>query len=325
MYASAIAEQFASQSTGVFQAALKNQVLFDSVRELAFRGAPLAERTLRDLRMAVFEGQRLFDSVTQETFANLNSRIGMMDTAWLLPELPSASLTGFARLSLLRDSVHTAEPYDETLGEVVADELGTGIEADVDDEPLARDMSAIQAGLPPELIAFQPSNYHQVIQIAGFSIIRAPTPQAVESTEADATFDLEYGMLITQVEQRLRTCVETRLLGIAGPKWIKQQVPPEMRERWEQRQDEERKAGRPVFSLVQYSDFMDLLDVIARSDNWRDVFEPVFRHADDFRESMRRLHPIRQAVAHSRPIGRADVLTLCSEAVRILRALDAAL
>ena len=324
MYASAIAEQFASQSTGVFQAALKDQVLFDSVRELAFRDAQVADRSLRELRMAVIEKQLLFDSVTQDTFVTLSSRMRMLDPVWLLQDAMRASLTGFTRLSVLRDAVHTAEPYDQALGELVADELGTGIEAEVDDDPIARDMSAIKAGLTPELIAFQPSNYHQVIEAAGFSIIPAAVPQAVESTEADATFDPENGMVIMQVEQRLRTCVETRLLGIAGPKWIKQRVPPEMRERWEQRQDEERKAGRPVFSLVQYSDFMDLVDVIARSDNWRDVFKPVFRHADDFRESMRRLHPIRQAVAHSRPIGRADVLTLCTEAVRILRALGAA-
>ncbi len=300
----AIVERITSQNAGVIDAALKSQAFSDLIAKLGTAA--------------------LFESAAKDMLDAVNSRIRMLDTAWLLPEIPSASLIGFTRLSLFRDTVYAAEPYDQALCELVAEELGTGIEAEGDDDPIARDMSAIQAGLTPELIAFQPSTYHQVIDVAGFSVIRAPVPQAVESPEADTTFDPEHGMLMTQVEQRLRTCVETGLRDVSGPQWIKQRVPKSIRERWEQRRHEERRAERPVFSLIQYSDFMDLCDVINRSDNWRDVFEPIFRHANDFRESMRRLHPIRKAIGHSRPIGRADILTLRSESVRILRALGVA-
>ena len=65
---------------------------------------------------------------------------------------------------------------------------------------------------------------------------------------------------------------------------------------------------------------MDLETVVGRKDNWP-LFEPVLRNREDFCVSLRRLHPVRKAIAHSRPLCRADVLTLVSEATRIFGAL----
>ena len=66
---------------------------------------------------------------------------------------------------------------------------------------------------------------------------------------------------------------------------------------------------------------MDLADVIGRKDNWRETFEPIFRNRDDLMVSFHRLHPVRKAIAHSRPLGRGYVLILVSEATRIFNAL----
>ena len=106
-----------------------------------------------------------------------------------------------------------------------------------------------------------------------------------------------------------------------GEKWIKRRVPEHVRHRWLGRQEEDRQLGRSVYSAIQYADFMDLADVIGRADNWRDTFAPIFRNQDDLRASLCRLHPVRRAIAHSRPLGRADVLFLFSEATRIFNAL----
>ena len=79
--------------------------------------------------------------------------------------------------------------------------------------------------------------------------------------------------------------------------------------------------GRPVYAAIQYADFMDLADVIARRDNWREVFRQVFPDSADITTAFRRLHPIRKAIAHGRPLSRVDTLTLISETVRIFHAL----
>ena len=94
-----------------------------------------------------------------------------------------------------------------------------------------------------------------------------------------------------------------------------------MRERWEDRQKEDRDAGRTVYDAIQYADFMDLAEVVGQSNNWREAFQPIFHNREDFIVSLRRLHPVRKAIAHSRPVGRVDVLTLVSEATRIFSAL----
>lgn len=94
-----------------------------------------------------------------------------------------------------------------------------------------------------------------------------------------------------------------------------------MRQRWEERQEEDRITGRPVYAAIQYADFMDLANIVGQSDNWKEAFQPIFRNREDFIVSLRRLHPLRKAIAHSRPLDRADVLTLINEATRIFSAL----
>ena len=185
------------------------------------------------------------------------------------------------------------------------------------------DEAALRAGLNPELIAFPRTTYPGVLYSAGFSLSFAsvPVPQAIEELDAGATFNPCHWQILNELEQRLRQVVERRLKNLSGPNWARQRVPQAVRERWLDRQNEDRDDGRPVYADIQYADFMDLLDVITRRDNWREVFQSIFGDRSDISVSLRRLHPVRKAVAHSRPLGRADVLTLVSEATRIFRAL----
>jgi hypothetical protein len=253
--------------------------------------------------------------------ANLVTRMMAVETAWALPDHLGQSMLGFARLSRLSEAVHTSEPFSEPVGDLVSGELGVG--ADADGAPIARDAAAVDAGLNPDLIAFPPAAYDRVLFAAGFEFrfAGAPVPQAVEAADHGAVFDPMHGLVLTEVEQRLRQLVEKRLQNLNGQKWISQRVSEAVRKRWMERQAEERAAGRPIYALVQYADFIDLADVIVQTNNWREAFESIFRNRDDFTVSLRRLHPVRKAVAHGRPLGRADFLTLVSEATRILGAL----
>ena len=62
--------------------------------------------------------------------ASLTARIAELRKPWALLDHSDQSMMGFARLSRLSDAVHTAAPYSESVGELVANELGGGVEAD---------------------------------------------------------------------------------------------------------------------------------------------------------------------------------------------------
>ena len=118
--------------------------------------------------------------------ASLTARMATLQTPWALQDRLGQSMIGFAHLSRLSDAVHTEEPYSEPVGELVADELGDGIEAEQDDSPTSRDTAAIEAGLNPDLIAFPPSAHSEVVIAAGFNVrfTPSPIPQAIESAES---------------------------------------------------------------------------------------------------------------------------------------------
>ena len=258
--------------------------------------------------------------------ASLTARMAALGNPWALQDRLDQSMRGFARLSRLSDAVHTSRPYSEPVGELVANELGVGVEADLyDDTPIERDENAVKAGFNPELIAFPTAAYSEVVLAAGFKFrfTPAPVPQAVESPDPGAVFDPMHGAALTTVEQRLRHIVEERLSGLVGPNWFKRRVSEAVRNRCLDRQEQERQAcpRRPVFDPIQYADFMDLADIIGRSDNWREGFKSIFQNREDFLVSLKRLHPIRKAIAHSRPLGKSDVLILVNETARIFSAL----
>ena len=257
---------------------------------------------------------------------SLTARMAALGNPWALQDRLDQSMRGFARLSRLSDAVHTSRPYSEPVGELVANELGVGVEADLyDDTPIERDENAVKAGFNPELIAFPTAVYSEVVLAAGFKFhfTPAPVPQAVESPDPGAVFDPMHGAVLIGIEQRLRHIVTERLSGLDGRNWFKHRVSEAVRNRCLDRQEQERQAcpRRPVFDPIQYADFMDLADIIGRSDNWREGFKSIFQNREDFLVSLKRLHPIRKAIAHSRPLGKSDVLILLNETARIFSAL----
>ena len=201
--------------------------------------------------------------------------------------------------------------------------FGAAKEAPLSDNAEERDEAPPRVGLDPELTAVSCATHDKVFFGAGFtlSFSSVSIPQAIELPDPGAAFDPRCWQIVNELEQRLRQEVEQTMEEFAGRNWIKQRIQPSVRERWMERQHEDRANGRPVYAAIQYADFMDLADVITRRDNWRQAFQAIFPDSNDIAVSLRRLHPIRKALAHSRPLGRADVLTLINEATRIFRAL----
>ena len=264
----------------------------------------------------------VFDSISSWE-SSLVARMETLTSRWWLQDHLSNSLIGFAQMARLSDAVHTREPYAAPVVELVGEELGSAYEIGAEDSPSKRDEAAVRAGLNPDLIAFPLDAYDGVVEAAGFNFCIAPIalPQIEGSVDHSADFNPTPRQVFTALEQHLRHVVEKTLTNEVGPKWIEQRIPKSMRRRWEERGEQDRALGRPVYSAIQYADFMDLRDVICRRDNWRDGFQTIFRNQNDLSMSFYRLHPVRRAIGHNRPLGRADVLTLFAEATRIFSAL----
>ena len=90
---------------------------------------------------------------------------------------------------------------------------------------------------------------------------------------------------------------------------------------WVARRSDAIARGESPLGLIQYSNFMELKDIVIQRQHWREVFGAVFKKKEHFATGMDRLHPIRLPLAHSRPIGIAQQYHLISEAGHILRAL----
>ena len=256
--------------------------------------------------------------------ASLSVRMKAIEDQWVIPDLPAISVMGFARMARLSDAVRDAKPYSDTVSSLVAGELGRGYEDGAIHSVVQRDKAAIEAGLMPELIAFPPETYPEVVAAAGFEIRVTPTPlpRVDESKDGGIGYHPEYRILFNELEQQLRRFVGIAMLDHIGPQWIKRGVPNDIRQRWQDRKERELGAGRAVYDLIQYSDFMDLLAIICMRGNWQGVFKAVFRNKEEVMVSFRRLVPVRNAIAHSRPLGRADLLTLHSEATRFFSAIN---
>ncbi|MGX9117883.1 Swt1 family HEPN domain-containing protein [Mesorhizobium sp. BHbsci] len=256
---------------------------------------------------------------------SLAERMIAMRSTWALEAHLNISVAGFARLARLSDAVHSPQPYGKPASELVNDELGNGRPADESTNPLDADTETVAGGMNAELIAFAPNAYSEVTFSAGFrfSLTKIEPPRAIDSEDPGAVFDPIHWTILVTLENALRALVSAELRTLAGDAWIKRRVPGDLRNRWVERQAEERAAGRPIYDLIQYADFMDLAQLICQNDNWPS-FCHIFIKRDDFRVSLERLHPIRKAIAHGRPIGRADTLVLVSEATRVLRSLKIA-
>ena len=106
-----------------------------------------------------------------------------------------------------------------------------------------------------------------------------------------------------------------------GKNWIKHRVSGEIRQLWKEKQKTAYENGEPQRPLIDYADFTDYEAIIARNDNWEEVFAPIFRRKTLVHESFQRLYPIRVCTMHARIITQDDELYLFTETQRLLKAM----
>ena len=298
------------------------------IKRLSSIGATIARSAKASNIFAISNGVvRMGDAYRSSIASALKASTELRMGIQILP-LKSSSLfhesnARFSHLSYLSHLVQLAEAFSPPIGKLLENEFGDISTSNLSHNADECDEVAMRASLNPESIAFPRATYRRVLFDVGFrlSFASVPVPQAIEEPDAGAAFNPHHWQILNELEQRLRQVVEQRLKNLSGSNWTRQRVSQTVRERWLVRQREDRADGRSVYADIQYADFMDLAEVITRRDNWRDAFQPIFGDPADIAVSLRRLHPVRKALAHSRPLGRADVLILVSEVAQIFRAL----
>ncbi len=122
-----------------------------------------------------------------------------------------------------------------------------------------------------------------------------------------------YGLL-RKLEGALRGLIEESLSQVS-PNWWNERIPGDVKERAEKREQQSGTGLHPI----QYVDFPDYLKIIRRKDNWRDAFHKVFKDEESISVKLRELEPIRNVLAHSRPLPQGSLQRLRVNVCDILR------
>ena len=69
--------------------------------------------------------------------------------------------------------------------------------------------------------------------------------------------------------------------------------------------------------MTHYLDFTDYSRIIDKTDNWKEVFQPVFGQREGIKEALQRLQPLRLATMHARSVSTFELLNLLVESKRI--------
>ena len=108
-------------------------------------------------------------------------------------------------------------------------------------------------------------------------------------------------------ERQLRKFIEKELRANFSDAWLKTAVPVEIRQRWQDRREDDLKEGRqPEESLISYSDFSDYEPIIVR--NWKNVFGKFFKNKEKLQNYLRDLNNLcRKTTMHARTITEDEI------------------
>lgn len=237
-----------------------------------------------------------------------------IETPWVRDDQPELSIEGYAAFKGLTEIVARTSPAAPRATQLVRAELGDYRREDEGDEAvddamlasglrIARGFDMRLASLPMALVG------HIFVP---FGMVAGAPPEA-DPDELDAVISL----MFRQLERRLRAFIDRSMKAGVGERWIRQRVHKNIREEWERRRQADVDAQRTPGELFDYADFGDYRGIIEHGENWRDVFQPVFKVKTAIGETLSRLSVIRNPVAHVRPLTVEDLLTLRVEGRRL--------
>ena len=131
-----------------------------------------------------------------------------------------------------------------------------------------------------------------------------------------------YGLLL-RFERKLRTYIDRVMNDNYGKDWEKARCHGNgaIYRGWVVKRDKEILSGVEPSRLIHYADFTEYADLITKDDNWKEVFEQVFKRKENVRESFFRLGPARLCAMHARPVTKMEQILANAEITRLLIAI----
>lgn len=144
---------------------------------------------------------------------------------------------------------------------------------------------------------------------------------AIEQVISVDTSDYD---LLKTLENKLRSCIETQL-SKKYPNWWIERIPGDVRGHAEERKTRNENLwpwSNTSDELIHYVDFNDYIKIITRRDNWKEVFIIIFNDKALITAKLKELDPIRNSIAHTRPISSTDRMRLKLHTHDIISCID---
>ena len=135
---------------------------------------------------------------------------------------------------------------------------------------------------------------------------------ASELTPEEAAPGTSYETMFN-LENSLRAFIVKELSSVPDPQMV---------EAWKKRMGDDSKrpgSSKQNASLIEYSDFYDLVTLIVNRGNWKKCFEKFFGNANVIQAKMYELVPIRNDIAHNRHLSEDNELMLKLYSKQILK------
>jgi|GEM_PF-6160849 len=251
------------------------------------------------------------------------SGIRKISSPWLKISHEIDSLNGLSGMFAIGKGLHSLKPYDDDLTDFLRGMFGDWRDAgvfpeDIEADPIAREELVVSLGFDARLTDFPKATFRSWLDITR---IREPDNR-YPVTIVDVPEEVVEGFkLVRGVEFEIRTFIMRVLAAHIGPKWMKQRVHPDLRKKWEDKRAEDPRPDDKKQHPIFYADFMDYVQIIIQADNWRDVFKAYFFREENIRESLTRLHPVRNDVVHGRDVSNTTLILARAEAIRLLIAI----
>lgn len=146
------------------------------------------------------------------------------------------------------------------------------------------------------------------------------TPTTIESSEIKPGSPHETMYLL---ENSLRAFISNELQKISK-NWVKERIPdPKILQEWERRREQDKKQRKwfesKEIDIINYSDLYDLVTLIVNRGNWTKCFEKIFGKQSIIESKIYELIPIRNNLAHNRPLTDEEQMILNLYSKQILR------
>ena len=313
------------------KAILKQTTLLQDVRMQAadlFR-IPLASEAAEMLKVlqsgtvAAYAKQLTAIDTTQA------AALASMSSPWMRDLEGQRSASALLELHGLGNALRLVQGFDHGLTVALRADFGDWRDTItfpevVFEDPVARTNLYVERGFNTALTDFPDLAFREGLVRAGLDDDPDWDNQTQEQDpeqEADFRRANKCHSHLQRLERGLRKFINEAMTAQYGSDWPKKRLPPQLLEAWEFKKSRAESDGVVITMFIDVADFSDYADIICRKDHWREVFQVRFKRPESVRESFQRLHPIRLATMHSRPVTKADELYTLAETMRLLSAI----